>query len=386
MPMRLGRAQKYVRLGKAKFMVHSKLGIRYLELLVEPSSFDKQPIRLGFDDGSVFDGISVVSKFVHHENMELIHNKNIKDRMDTRRKNRRRRRRRLRNRPCRLDFRTSEKMVPTIRSMLDFRMDFVNKLLEIVPISHMFIERNSFNFFKKNYGGYATQAMQGVDAFIDFVKSKSIECTEKKGFETKKQRVEIFGIDKKIKRKNAKSFFAHCVDSYALATMPLANGIDLTQNGLNTKTRFISKIHYIRRQLHQEQRLPSTKYKQNQHLYKKYGKGGIVEHLDPHYGKKRIIRVQKYPKSFRVFETIDLGRDKKYHKNKRAYGGTVYCGISKWSVYKHVDTGERLFPVSAKICRKISKNIRNYRLIGFKKWHIEIVKESRVRIASHKPK
>ena len=154
MPMRLGRANKYVKLGKARFRVHRKLGIRYLELLVKPQDEKTQPIRLGFDDGSVFDGFSVVSKYCHHENLELIHNKEIKERMDTRRKNRRTRRGKLRNRPCRFASRTKNKMVPTIRSMFDFRIDLFNKLSELVPISEVIWEKNSFNFWKKNCTGY----------------------------------------------------------------------------------------------------------------------------------------------------------------------------------------------------------------------------------------
>lgn len=374
MPMKFDRACRFVEQGKALFRVHQKLEVLFIELLEEPSGFKQQDINLGFDPGSKFDGISVVSKYCHHENFELIHNKDIKKRMDVRRKNRRHRRSRLRNRPARFSFRTAKKMVPTIKSMYDFRVDFISKLLEIVPISGVVIERNAFNFYEKNYGKNANHAMQGLNKLIDYMKSRTLKIIERVGHETKKHRTLIFGEDKKIKQKDAKSFFAHCIDSYALATIPLENGIELTRNGLKTKTRFIKKIHHIRRQLHLEQKKHSTKHRPNQHLYRKYRKGGIAEYLDPYYGKRAIIRVEKFSGSFRELRTIDQGRALKYHKFKKAYGGTVYYGINKWSVYRHVETGETVLPTGEAMCKKIRKDKNNYRLIGYKRWSITVVK------------
>ena len=46
MPMRIGRVQKYIKLGYGKIEYHSKLGILYFKLTKLPSSFNTQNIYL----------------------------------------------------------------------------------------------------------------------------------------------------------------------------------------------------------------------------------------------------------------------------------------------------------------------------------------------------
>jgi hypothetical protein len=43
-------------------------------------------------------------------------------------------------------------------------------------------------------------------------------------------------------------------------------------------------------------------------------------------------------------------------------------------MWKHIETGEIILPTNASLCKKLKANITNYRLIGYKKWNIEIVK------------
>ena len=72
MPMLWAKARKWAKQGKLKIK-YNKDGILYGELKYEPSGFDIQEIIVGIDPGSCFDGISVVSKECHHENIELLH-------------------------------------------------------------------------------------------------------------------------------------------------------------------------------------------------------------------------------------------------------------------------------------------------------------------------
>ena len=79
MPTKWKKAKRLVKIGKAKFK-YNKIGVRYLVLKFKPSGLKTQDIHLALDPGSHFDGISVLSKFDHHENIELYHNKTVKKR------------------------------------------------------------------------------------------------------------------------------------------------------------------------------------------------------------------------------------------------------------------------------------------------------------------
>ena len=367
MPMRWGRAAKYVKLGKARFRLHRKLGIKYLELLEKPSGFDTQKIVLGFDPGSIYDGFSVVSDQCHHENIELIHNKNIKKRMDKRRVYRKLRRSKLRNRPARFDSRTSSKLPPTIQSMLDYRLWLVNQISQLYSVNHVVYERPRFNFWKKKFSGYATKVMQGLNKLVEALESKSLIVTEKSGFETKDRRVEIFGDDLKTNDKGSKSFFAHCFDSYCLATIDL-DSFPI----LNKKTRFITKIWRNKRELYKEQTLPSTKHRPNQSLYRLYEKGGVIRYLHSYFGKKRISKIQIYPNSFKKFRLVETSQSLKLHKYRKAYGGTVKSGISKYGRYINLNTKNIVLTQDICLCKNVSQYSENFNFLGYQRRNITV--------------
>ena len=380
MPMRWGRAVKYVKEGRGVFRIHRKLGIKYLELLVSPKTpIKNQEITLGFDPGSVFDGFSVVSNTNHHENFEIIHNKKIKDRMKARKEFRAIRRcKNLRNRPCRFDSRTSPKeLVPTLRSMYDFREWITSQIFQLYPISQIVYEKPKFNFWKKNnkFGANAQQVMQGLSKYVDYIKNRNITVIEKSGKFTKDKRIEIFGIDFKSSNKSDKSFFSHCIDSYSLAFLDNKN---FDRIRLNKKTRFISKIWHNRRELYKEKSVYS-RYDSNKCYYKKFHKGGIVEILNPWYGEinkssQVKVQIQNYSNSFKNMRTEYVPRTPRVHKFKARYGGTVYNGISKYGRYKNLETGEILSNSNSRTCNLISRNLDKYKLIDYKRRNIEVIR------------
>ena len=366
MPMTIGRANKYVGEGYGKFLVHPKLGIRYLKLMKKPSGFKFQPIVLGIDPGSVYDGFSIISKHCHHENFELIHNKSIKKRMDIRRNYRRTRRGRLRNRPCRFDSRIKSKMVPTIRSMYDYRIWLINYVTQLYPISYVGIEIPKFNFYKKNFGGYATQVMQGITSLVEYLKNKSIEVVEYRGYDTKKRRIELFGESRKNYSKSRKSFYSHCIDSYCLATLVLG-AIPV----VNIKTRFIEKIWTNRRELH--------KWK-NRLKGKQYYKKPNGEILNPWYGQVNRgdytkIRTRVYPKSGRIYEVSYIPRTLRLKKFRTNYGGDTLYGVAKKAKYKMIDCSElKSFGRDWIRCKWISENKNQLRLVGYRNQVLEVIK------------
>lgn len=370
MPMRWGRANEKVKLGKARFRLHRKLGIKYLELLEMPSGFDVQKIVLGIDPGSHFDGFSIVSEQQHHENFELIHNKNIKKRMDKRRKFRKTRRSNLRNRPARFDSRTKKQIVPTIRSMYDFRTNTIDKFCQLYPISTCVIEDVRYNHFRNHLGkGYNfSQAERGKSVLYKYLKLR-FDLLIVRGYNTSKKRTDIFGSESKNSNKASKTFNAHCIDSFVLSTMSLLN-----IPSINKKLRLIAKIWFNKRELYQEKKLYSTKTNPNQSFYKVYRKNGIVEYLNPYYGKKSFSRIQKYKNSFRETIKINNERELKYHKFRNQYGGTVYNNISKYSIFKDLTTNKLLATISAELCKLVHSNKQKYIFIGYKRQNIEVIK------------
>lgn len=372
MPMRWGRAVKYVKLGKAKFRLHRKLGIKYLELLEKPCDMKTQTIVLGFDPGSVYDGFSVVSDQCHHENFELIHNKNIKKRMDKKRMYRRLRRGRLRNRPAKFGSRIKSKMVPTIRSMYNYRVWFIGQITKLYPISTIIYEKLKFNFYRKNYGKDATHVMTGITKLVEYFHIKNLVVIEKSGEDTCSKRLKIFGEDLKCEDKSEKSFFAHCIDSYSLALIILDN-----ISRVNKKTRFINKLHFIRRELYQEKKPQSSDFSPNKSFYKIFREGHIVEYLNPYYGKRRTVKIQKYPNSFTHYITMELARELKYHKIKKSYARTSYNGVSKFGIYKNIETKEIIVPTNSVLCRLISNSSNKYCLLGFKRRNIKVTSDSK---------
>jgi len=80
MPMRWGRVNKYLKLGKG-VLKYGKLGILYFKLTSKPTTLQTQEMVLGIDLGASYDGFSVVSKYLHHDNINTEHTRDIKKRM-----------------------------------------------------------------------------------------------------------------------------------------------------------------------------------------------------------------------------------------------------------------------------------------------------------------
>lgn len=380
MPMRWGRAVKYIRLGKARFRLHRKLGIKYLELLTRPCDMKTQKVVLGFDPGSVYDGFSVVSDQCHHENFELIHNENIKKRMDSRRSYRKNRRSRLRGRKCRQDNRTASRLVPTVLSMYHFRIWLVDRIKELFPVSIISYEHPGFDFRFKKYNKYAMLTTQGLSKFLSYLSNLKIKVIKSSGRETSERRLNILGSERKSTSKKEKSFFAHCIDSFSLATIGLEK-FDYYNilSQMNKKSRFTQKIWYTRRELYKYKAPQLSKSNPHRCYYIKYLKGGEIKRLDPWYGQENRVsgfmkvKIQKFFNSFKSFDFMYVRRTPRVKRVRVNYGGTVWYGISKKGQYK-MNSGGKMPDIRKKseLCKWISKNIRDLRFLGYMNQQIEV--------------
>ena len=290
MPMRQNRAWKLIKKDLAVLEYDRKIDVHYVRLKKEPSGYDTQDINLGVDPGSTFDGFTLNSKYCNHLNIELIHrpkqgDHSIKVRLQKRSLYRRMRRCRLRHRPARFESRTSSKVAPTIRSMINYRIWLSAKLLKYFPVFRVVIEKVAFNHYKNTNGRGFSPVEQSFKKYVEFIYSQDILVNNVNGYTTSKLRKSLFGTpgvpDPKLKDKGSKGFFAHCVDSYILSNI----GLDSIPK-VNPKSTYVTIGLKYRRKL----TVFKSHYKDKK-FYKKFLKGGVMKLYYP-LSKLKTIRVK----------------------------------------------------------------------------------------------
>jgi len=328
--MRWGRVNKYLKLGKG-VLKYGKLGILYFKLTSKPTELKTQEIVLGIDPGASYDGFSVVSKYLHHENVNTEHTRDIKKRMAKRALFRRIRRSRLWHRKARFDNRTASKLPPTILSKVNFRKWIIIKLSQLYPINKAVIEDVKFDHSKDPAGKFYSLVELGKNALYNWVEDRfELEVFDYKL--TRDLRIEIFGEDLKSKEVQ-KSFYSHCIDSFSIVKK--YSGC----LNVNTNIRYVTKIWMSRRELFREKNKIKDACK-----HFKFKKGGEKFYFEK-VSKVRKIRVKLNdsksnhgPWEYQLTKPTVC-----YKKFKSRYGGTIKqgnsrstvpTGKSKYSVFK----------------------------------------------------
>lgn len=251
--------------------------------------------------------------------------------------NRRIRRSRLRHRPIRFDNRTSKKLAPTIKSNVDFRKWLIVKLTRLFPITRVVIEDVRFNHYKSTKGKSFSHVEQGKTELYDFIKSCGLVLELYNGFNTKKLRVNSFGIDLKTKQKDSKQFTAHCLDSFVLAcnktnlinqeTGEILDELVITNElVISKKVVFVEKIVKVRRCLTRLRK----KYKDACRYYWLLS-GGIKDYYQNFSGKRNVCRVKpagEHSNHPTCWEYIDNGIVERFKCATASYGGTRVNGKS----------------------------------------------------------
>jgi hypothetical protein len=264
MPCHPARARKLVRQGKAKRRFSK--GLFYI-LLTERSDGFKQPIALGIDTGSKWEGITVKSEAHTFENLNVDAVTWVKDKIETRRNMRRsRRNRKTPYRQCRWNRSTKAnyngfKLAPSTHARWDWKLRLAKWLGKLYPISCFVVEdikartkkyKDAYTAFGQKSGAAQmfnsnfSPLEQGKKWFYQEL-GKTARVETKQGFETFEMRNQM-GL-KKLKDKKSKGFYAHCVDSWTLANWFV---------GGHTKPDFervtcVSPFQWKRRQLHKLQ-------------------------------------------------------------------------------------------------------------------------------------
>jgi hypothetical protein len=220
MPTKPSRARRWIKEGKAigKF---NKLGMFYVQLLIESTDTKIQDVVIGLDPGKMFSGVAVQSRKYTLQMLHLVLPfKSVKKRMEQRVMMRRGRRgRRIKrslsfskrnHRQARFDNRRGSKLAPSIRANKDLEYRTITLLSEIYPVNNIVVEEVEARGNKS-----FTPVMVGQRYQIERL-SKIAKVTLKKGWETCNIR-KYLGLHKEKSDKSLQIPETHAVDAVTLA-------------------------------------------------------------------------------------------------------------------------------------------------------------------------
>jgi len=217
MPCSEKRARKLMDKGEAK--PYWCKGVFCIILQREPKSRYMQPIAVGIDPGSKFEGLTVKSEAHTLLNVQTEAKTDVKRKMETRSTLRRsRRNRKTRYRKCRFNRARSKGYIPpSTKARWDWKISLVDWFRKMYPITTVAIEDVAAKTWKgarkwnKDFGPIEV----GKTYFRNWVQSQNLKLFEYKGYETAEMRNE-YGL-KKNSKKSKQDFYTHCVDSWCLA-------------------------------------------------------------------------------------------------------------------------------------------------------------------------
>jgi len=212
------RARKLLRAKVAK-PAWSKFNTFGIRMLV-PTREIVEPVTLGIDEGTKFEGYSVI---VGNENplnikLDLPDKKKVVRKLTERRQLRRARRwRNCRRRAARFNNRLRRNywLAPSQAVVVASRLKLLRELFRIFPITAVGLEDVRFNHARHRWGANFSTIEIGKARIRKFIQDCRAKLFEYRGFQTKELR-EKYGY-KKTTNKAADLFTAHCCDSLALA-------------------------------------------------------------------------------------------------------------------------------------------------------------------------
>ena len=230
MPTKPSRARRWLKDGKA-VKRWSDVGVFYVQITVDPSDVELQPITAGIDPGKKYSGIGVQSAkatlFMAHLVLPF---DTVKKRMETRAMMRRTRRSRRIDRSKAFEFRNhrqkrfsnrrNKKVPPSIRANRQLELRIFKELQRIFPISKVYyeivradVDLTSCRKKAKSGKGFSP-VMVGQNWMLAEL-SKFCEVTTKQGWNTANLRRQL-GLSKS-RKKSDQTPETHAVDGIALA-------------------------------------------------------------------------------------------------------------------------------------------------------------------------
>ena len=218
MPCTPAKARHLFKSGKAR-PKRNKLGLFSVQLIYEQEP-DNQPLVVGIDPGSKFEGFSVVGTKATATNLMVEAPTHVKEAVETRRTMRRARRGRKWRRPKRFDNRINRKnrIPPSTRSRWEARARIVAHLKQVMPLTDAVVEDVQAVTRKgqgRKWNAAFSPVQVGKEHLYRLLREMGLVVHLREGWQTKEVR-EQYGL-KKTKSKSKQSFDSHAVDAWVLA-------------------------------------------------------------------------------------------------------------------------------------------------------------------------
>jgi hypothetical protein len=322
MPCTPAKARHLLKAGKARAR-RNKLGVFYVQLCYEQEP-ENQPLVVGIDPGSKFEGFSVVASRDTVTNLMVEAPDHVKDAIETRRSMRRARRLRKWHRPRRFDNRLKRKnrLPPSTPSRWEAKARIVKQLKQIMPLTDAVVE-DVQAVTRKGVGGQWNRSFSpvqvGKDHLYALLREMGLAVHLREGWQTKQLR-EQFGL-KKAKNKAKPSFDSHAVDAWVLAA-----SVSRAAKPTCCRLWYVVPTRLHRRQLH---RLQASKGGER----KAYGgthslglkRGTLIMH--PQYGRCTVGGFDRKRQSISLHD---------YRTNKRLTQGAKVkeCRVLTWVAWR----------------------------------------------------
>ena len=249
MPCTPAKARHLFKRGKARPR-RNKLGLFYVQLCYEQGPAN-QPLVVGIDPGSKFEGYSVVGAKQTVLNLMTEAPDHVKEAVQTRRTMRRARRSRKWRRPKRFANRLNRKqrIPPSTRSRWEAKARIIRQLLTILPLTDVIVEDVQAKT-RKGKGGKWNQSFSpvqvGKEHLYRLLRDMGLVVHLCEGWQTKELR-EQFGL-KKTRSKAKQSFESHAVDAWVMAA-----SVSGASQPTCTRLWYVVPAVLHRRQLHRLQ-------------------------------------------------------------------------------------------------------------------------------------
>ena len=218
MPCTPAKARHLFKSGAAR-PKRNKLGLFYVQLCYEQQP-ETQPLVVGIDPGSKFEGYSVVGTEETVLNLMAEAPDHVKEAVATRRTMRRARRFRKWRRPKRFDNRTKRKrrLPPSTRSRWQAKARVMAHLLTILPLTDVVLE-DVQAVTRPGKGGKWNRSFSpvqvGKEHLSSLLREMGLHVHLQEGWQTKALREQC--RLKKTKSKAKQTFESHAVDAWVLA-------------------------------------------------------------------------------------------------------------------------------------------------------------------------
>ena len=249
MPCTAAKARLLLKAGKAKPR-RNKLGIFYLQLTYKQEATN-QPLVVGIDPGSRFEGYSIVGSKDTVLNIMAEAPTHVKAAVQTRRTLRRARRFRKWRRPKRFDNRLKgrRRLPPSTRSRWEAKARIVAQLRKVLPLTDVVVEdvqATTRHGTGRKWNQAFSPVQVGKEHLYRLLSAMGLCVHRRAGWHTKQLR-EQYGL-KKTKSKAKPTFDSHAVDAWVLAA---------SVSGANQPTCmrlwYVVPVILHRRQLHRLQ-------------------------------------------------------------------------------------------------------------------------------------